>query len=398
MESVDLSWSRSFANGFPHKFFTQLRREAPVWWHEPTEHTPGGEGFWVVSRHDDVVNVFKDPETFSSELGGTQIFDGKGHGYQLNQTDDPKHRRLRELVNTGFLPRMIGRLEDQLRERTRIILDGIAPGEAFDFVPVVARELPLQAICIILGIPQEDREELGQIVDLAIGAGTGEVMAIEHLKRLGAYADTIVEQKRRAPQDDILSVIVHAQLEDGSPQLDNRELRAFFALLFPAGAETTRSSIAGGLVALLENPHELERLRNDPTLIKSAVEEIVRWTSPSVYKRRTTTRDAELGGQPIRQGQKVTIWEMSANRDEREFVDPFTFDISRHPNFHVGFGLGAHFCLGANLARLEIRVVFEELLARYDNFEIMGDLKWTNNNRLVGLTSLPVRVTAKAGT
>ena len=396
MESVDLSYGRSFANGFPHEFFSHLRREAPVWWQAPTEHTPGGEGFWVVSRYNDVVDVFKDAETFSSELGGTQIFDGRGAGYQLNQTDDPKHRRLRDLVNTGFLPRMIGRLEDQLRERTRHILDGISPGEPFDFVPTVARELPLQAICIILGIPQEDREELGQIVDLAIGAGTGEALALEHLKRLGAYADRIVEQKRHEPADDILSVIVHAQLEDGSPQLDNRELRAFFALLFPAGAETTRSSIAGGLAALIENPSQLQRLRADPTLMKSAVEEIVRWTSPSVYKRRTTTREVELRGQPIRQGQKVTIWEMSANRDEDEFADPFRFDIGRNPNFHIGFGLGSHFCLGANLARLEVRVVFEELLARYANFDIVGDLAWTNNNRLVGLTRLPLRVTSKA--
>ena len=396
MESVDLSYGRSFANGFPHEFFSHLRREAPVWWHAPTEYTPGGEGFWVVSRYNDVVDVFKDAETFSSELGGTQIFDGRGAGYQLNQTDDPKHRRLRDLVNTGFLPRMIGRLEAQLRERTRHILDGISPEEPFDFVPTVARELPLQAICIILGIPQEDREELGHIVDLAIGAGTGEALALEHIKRLGAYADRIVEQKRREPADDILSVIVHAQLEDGSPQLDNRELRAFFALLFPAGAETTRSSIAGGLVALIENPHELERLRSDPGLMKSAVEEIVRWTSPSVYKRRTTTRDIELRGQRIRQGQKVTIWEMSANRDEDEFVDPFRFDIGRSPNFHIGFGLGTHFCLGANLARLEIRVVFEELLARYADFEIVGDLEWTNNNRLVGLTRLPLRVPPRA--
>ena len=241
MESVDLSYGRSFASGFPHEFFRHLRREAPVWWHAPTEHTPGGEGFWVVSRYNDVVHVFKDAETFSSELGGTQIFDGRGAGYQLNQTDDPKHRRLRDLVNTGFLPRMIGRLEDQLRERTRHILDGISPGEPFDFVPTVARELPLQAICIILGIPQEDREELGQIVDLAIGAGTGEALALEHIKRLGAYADRIVDQKRREPADDILSVIVHAQLEDGSPHLDNRELRAFFALLFPAGGPRLRA-------------------------------------------------------------------------------------------------------------------------------------------------------------
>ena len=395
MEPVDLSYGRTFSQGFPHDFFRQLRQEAPVWWHEPTEHTPGGQGFWVVSRYDDVVTVFKDPETFSSELGGTQIYDGKGHGYQLNQSDDPKHRRLRELVNTGFLPRMIGRLEDELRQRIRQLLDNVPRGEPFDFVPAIARELPLQAICIVLGVPQEDREELAHIVDLAIGAGTGESLATEHMRRLGAYAETIVEQKRQKPEDDILSVIVHAQLEDGSPQLTNRELRAFFALLFPAGAETTRSSIAGGLVALIENPHELERLQNDPTLIKTAVEECVRWTSPSVYKRRTTTRDVELGGQRIGQGQKVTVWEMSANRDEAVFIDPFRFDVGRSPNYHVGFGLGAHFCLGANLARLELRVVFEELLARFEHFEVVGDVAWTNNNRLLGLTHLPLKMTPK---
>lgn len=391
MELVDLSNSRSFANGFPHDFFTWLRWHEPVWWHEPTQYTPKGGGFWVVSRYDDVVAVFKDPETYSSELGGTQIYDGKGMGYQLNQTDDPKHRRLRALVNKGFTPRMIGRMEDELRTRTRRILDDIPPADTFNFVPPVARELPLQAICSVLGVPQEDRAEIVEIVDLAIGAGDGTVMSPQYLKRLSAYADAVVERKRSNPADDILSVIVHAQLDDGSPQLNNQELRAFFNLLFPAGAETTRGSIAGGLLALIENPEELERLRNGPQLMKTAIEEIVRWTSPSVYKRRTTTRDTELRGQLIRQGQKVTIWEMSANRDEDTFENPFRFDVGRDPNYHVGFGLGTHFCLGANLARLEIRVMFEEILDRFERFELRGPLAWTNNNRLVSLTELPVR-------
>jgi cytochrome P450 len=392
MEPVDLSNSRSFANGFPHDFFSWLRRHEPVWWHEPTQYTPHSVGFWVVSRYDDVVAVFKDAETYSSELGGTQIYDGKGMGYQLNQTDDPKHRRLRALVNKGFTPRMIGRLEDELRRRTRRILDDITPGQTFNFVPPVARELPLQAICSVLGVPQEDRAEIVEIVDLAIGAGDGTVMSPQYLKRLSAYADEVVERKRSHPADDILSVIVHAQLDDGSPQLNNQELRGFFNLLFPAGAETTRGSIAGGLLALIENPDQLERLRNDPHLMKNAVEEMVRWTSPSVYKRRTTTRDTELGGKLIREGQKVTVWEMSANRDEAAFENPFRFDVGRDPNPHVGFGLGTHFCLGANLARLEIRVMFEEILDRFERFELMGPLAWTNNNRLLSLTELPVRL------
>jgi cytochrome P450 len=397
MELVDLSNARSFANGFPHDFFTWLRREEPVWWHEPTEYTPNGVGFWVVSRYDDVVAVFKDPETYSSELGGTQIFDGKGMGYQLNQTDDPKHRRLRALVNKGFTPRMIGRLEDELRKRTRRILDNVPASESFNFVPTVARELPLQTICSVLGVPQEDRTDIIEIVDLAVGAGDGTVMSPQYLKRLSAYADKLVEKKRAEPADDILSVIVHAQLDDGSPQLNNQELRAFFNLLFPAGAETTRGSIAGGLLALIENPEELQRLRTNPEVMKTAIEEIVRWTSPSVYKRRTATHDVELRGRAIAKGQKVTVWEMSANRDEDAFENPFRFDVARDPNYHVGFGLGTHFCLGANLARLEIRVMFEEILDRFERFELTGPLAWTNNNRLLGLKQLPVRAILREG-
>jgi cytochrome P450 len=393
---VDLSWGRSFVSGFPHDFFTWLRREHPVWWHEPTEHTPDGQGFWVVSGYDDAVAIMKDPVTFSSGAGGTAIGDSPGAGLSLNQTDDPQHRRLRSLVNKGFTPRTIGRLEDDLRARVRQILDAIPPDEPFDFVGAAAQELPLQAICTILGVPQEDRQKLAGIVNQAIEAETGEVLGGDYVRMLGAYGSELIRRKRDHPEDDILSIIVHAGGDDGTPPLTDRELKAFFNLLFPAGAETTRGAIGGGVLAFIEHPEQWQRLQQQPALVRTAVEEIVRWTSPSVYKRRTATRDVVLHGTPIAAGQKVTYWEMSANRDESVFTEPFTFDIGRDPNPHVGFGLGTHFCLGASLARLEIRLMLEELLARFERFEQAGTPSWPRNNRLVGMTSLPLVVHRRA--
>lgn len=386
---VDLSWGRSFVHGFPHDFFTWLRREHPVWWHGPTEHTPGGEGFWVISRHADAVAVMRDPVTYSSGQGGTAIDDSPG-GVLLNQTDDPQHLRLRQLVNRGFTPRSIVRLEDDLRQRARHILDQVTPGEPFDFVALVAQELPLQAICSILGVPLADRGLLADIVNGAIEAGTGEVLGAEHVKALAAYGGDLIVAKRRNPGDDILSSIVQARGPDLEP-LSDRELKAFFTLLFPAGAETTRSALAGTLLAFADHPDQEARLRSDPAgLMRSAVEEIVRWTSPSVYKRRTVTAATELAGQRFEPGHKVTYWEMSANRDETVFTDPFRFDVGRDPNPHVGFGHGAHFCLGASLARTEIRVMLSEMLARFGRFELTGEPVWVPNNRLVGVIRLPV--------
>ncbi|MBI3965840.1 MAG: cytochrome P450 [Chloroflexi bacterium] len=396
---VDLSQRRSFAAGFPHEYFTWLRRHAPVFWHEPTEHTPGGEGFWVVSRYDDVLTVFKNPATFSSEQGGTQLLDNRrvSNGITLNQADDPRHHRLRSLVSAGFTPRTIARLEDDLRRQARQILADVPIGESFDFVTGVARELPLQAICNILGVPQEDRTELADWVDQGVAAATPEVISRESVKRLGDYGDRLIAQKRREPADDILSLIVHARIDDATPQLNDRELRAFFNLLFLGGVETTRNTIAGGLLALIEHPDELARLRHEPALLRTGIEEMLRWTSPSVHKRRTATADVELGGQRIGRGQKVTIWEMSANRDERVFAEPFRFDVGRQPNPHVAFGYGPHFCLGASLARLELRIMFEELLTHFDRFELAGEPSWAPNNRLLGLMELPVRMTPWAG-
>jgi cytochrome P450 len=387
---VDLSWGGSFVDGFPHEFFGWLRRGHPVWWHEATEHTPGGEGFWVVSRHADAVTIMRDPVTFSSGWGGTAINDSNGAGLTVNQTDDPQHWRLRSLVNRGFTPRTIGRLEDDLRDRARRIVATLPADEPFEFVSHVAQELPLQAICNILGVPQEDRKMLAGIVNAGIESQTGEILGLAELRVLSAYGAELISEKRMHPADDILSIIVHAGGDDGTEPLTDRELKAFFNLLFPAGAETTRGAVAGGLLAFIEHPDELARLQADPGLMRTAVEELVRWVTPSAYKRRTVTRDVEFGGQQFYRGQKVTYWEMSANRDETVFADPFEFDIGRDPNAHVGFGMGIHFCLGATLARLEIRVMFEELLARFGSFELDGSPAWPSNNGLIGMTYLPV--------
>ncbi len=387
---VDLSSGRSFVDGFPHDYFSWLRREHPVWWHQPTANTPDGVGFWVVSRHAEAVAVMRDPVTFSSGAGGTAIVDTPAANATLNQSDDPQHHRLRSLVNRGFTPTTIGRLEGDLRKRAETIVNAVPPGEPFDFVAVVAQELPLQAICSVLGVSQSDREGLAQIVNAGLHAETGEVLGSEHVRELGAYAQALITEKRRHPRDDIFTIVVHAGQDGGATPLTDKELRAFFTLLFPAGAETTRGAIAGGVLALIEHPDQAARLRSDPGLVKTAVEEIVRWTSPSAYKRRTATRDVELAGTPIRPGDKVTYWEMSANRDETVFEEPFRFDVGRQPNPHVGFGLGSHFCLGASLARLELRLMLETLLAHFDCFELAGTPTWPPNNRLIGMTHLPL--------
>lgn len=393
---ADLSTGESFRDGFPHDTFTWLRANDPIHWHPPTDRTPDGEGFWVVSRHADVMTVFRDAFTFSSdtgggrrERGGTGLKDEASAGSMLNMTDDPQHWRLRSLVNRGFTPRAIASLEAELRRRTIALLDGVDT-DGFDAVVGFARELPAQAICIVLGIPDDDRGQLVDWLDAGIVADSPSIVSPEATALIRGYAHELIAAKRKHPDDGIMSSIVHAHLDDGTA-LSDRELVAFFALLFPAGAETTRNAISGAIKAFADDQAEWQRLRDDATLLPTAVEEIVRWTTPSVYKRRTARRDTNLAGVAIAAGDKVTVWEMSANRDELMFDDPFRFDIGRAPNPHVGFGFGPHFCLGASLARLELRVALDELRTRYAGFELTGRPRWTPNNRLFGLAHLPVR-------
>ncbi|MGY8845304.1 MAG: cytochrome P450 [Gammaproteobacteria bacterium] len=398
---VDLSDDLSFSNGFPHDFFSWIRINEPVYWHEPTSVTPDGEGFWVVSRYEQVNEIIRNPVLFSSDKGGdrtgggTAIKDEKTAGKLLNQTDGSQHKRLRALVQKGFTVTAIKKLEEDLRVKAKHLFSGLKCGERVDFARVLAPELPSHAICTVLGVPKKDRLDLCTWIDQGIEAESTSVIAVEYLKKVREYAKSLIAQKKENPEEDIFSKIIHAKFEEDGSSLSDYELGSFFALLFPAGAETTTRSISGGMLALLENPNQMEQLRKKPELMKTAIEEIVRWTTPSVYKRRTATADTELGGKKILMGQKVTLWEMSANRDEAMFSHPFQFDVTRDPNKHLGFGVGVHFCLGASLARLELKVFFEEFLKSNLCVELDQPVTWVPNNRLVGIKNMFVRVTER---
>jgi cytochrome P450 len=410
LEDVNLADLDRFATGFPHEIFRFLRREAPVWHHPPTPRAPGGEGFWVISRHAETLAVLRDPEAFSSETGGGRS--GGGTTLDdlpvaalglLNMMDPPRHTRIRLLVNKGLKPRTIGALEPALRARARAILEGVAARGECDFLREVAAELPLQAIAGLLGVPQQDRHQLFEwttaIVDYRDRDLGGTSLSLEAATTgLRRYGEALVARRREAPGDDMLSIVVHAEIEgeDGRRGgLTDAEVLSFFHLLLIAGSETTRNAIAHGLLALLQHPDELHALREEPALVPGAVEEILRWTSPTSYNRRTATRDVELAGQKIRAGEKLTHWYPSANRDEDVFADPFRFDVRRDPNPHLAFGSGQHHCLGASLARAEIRILFEELLGRFGRIELAGEVEWARSNKHNGVRRLPVRLAAR---
>ncbi len=401
---MDLTDLDLFASGFPHDVFTALRHERPVFWHPPTPHAPGDEGFWVITRHADVLRVLHDHEAFSSETGpgrvggGTTLDDlppGLVTGVMLNMSDPPTHTRIRALVNRAFTPRAVDRLGPWLQERTAAILDAVADRGSCDFLVDVAAELPLQTIATMMGVPQSDRHQLfawtSTILDYRDRDLTGmsDELAVAGIG-LRSYGDDMIAARRAEPTDDLFSQVVHAEADDGTGALSDAELQAFFSLLFTAGSETTRNSIAGGLLALIEHPDQQARLRADPSLMPTAVEEILRWTSATAYNRRTATRDVELAGHHIPAGDKTTHWYPSANRDEAAFADPFRFDVGRDPNPHVAFGHGLHHCLGAPLARREIAVVIGAVLERFDDLALHGPVEWGRSNKHTSLRHLPV--------
>jgi cytochrome P450 len=399
VSEIDFTDLDNFADGFPHSLFEVHRREAPVYWHAATENTPDGEGFWSVATYAETLAVLKDPVTYSSLSGGSRPYGGTLlqdlaiAGQVLNMMDDPGHSEIRRLVSSGLTPRMITRVEDDLRSRARRLLDSIVAGEAFDFVVEVAAELPMQMICILLGIPESERHWLFEAIEPSFDFGGSRKASItrpsieEAGSRMYNYGQDLIASKRAAPTDDMLSVVANADVS-------NAEVYLFFNLLFSAGAETTRNSVAGGLLALAEHPDQLGALRSDLGLLPTAIEEMVRWTSPSPSKRRTTTKPVSLGGHKISPGDKVLVWEGSANRDAAVFDAADSFDIERKPNPHLGFGQGAHYCLGANLARLELRVLFEELLGRFSSVQVDKPVEWTRSNRHTGIRHLVVELRA----
>jgi cholest-4-en-3-one 26-monooxygenase len=405
---VDLLDPKTFEAEVPHAFYARLRAQPGLHWNPgrpgrelmPGRVEPEQRGFWVVTRYEDVVAVSRDHALFSSERGSCANADMPAEELalfqqQLIHMDPPRHTKLRKLVNRGFTPRMIARLEPRVRDHARAIVDKVARKGECDFVTEISAELPLLVIAELLGVPIADRWKLFHWSNRLIGAEDPEygspVDAQLAVMELFQYGTWLADQRRAEAQDDIVSTLVHADV-DGE-KLGGLEFNMFFFLLVIAGNETTRNAMSGGVQALCEFPKERARLLADRALLDTAVDEMVRWVSPVMQFRRTAQRDTELAGQAIREGDKVVMYYGAANRDERAFADAGRFDVARDPNPHLGFGFGVHFCLGASLARMEMRTMFEELLRRLPDLELAAPPARLRSNFINGIKSLPVRFT-----
>jgi cholest-4-en-3-one 26-monooxygenase len=399
---IDLTDLDAFQRGEHHEMFRRLRAEEPVAWHD----LPDGKGFWNLVTHPDVLRVNRDSTLFSSEREGVVGFYNPDElppqaadqrGVMLLFTDPPKHTRYRKLVNKGFTPRMIGVLEKYLEHRTTRIIDEMIEVGSCDFVTDFAAELPLQAIAEIMGVPQEDRKLLFEWSNRMIGIDDPEYGGTEDnmtaMTELYMYVNQLAAARRTDPRDDIVTKLINAEI-DGD-KLTGDEFDFFMLLLTVAGNETTRNTTSWGMHALMQNPDQYKLLHENPELLDSAVEEILRWASPVLHFRRTATADTEINGQAIAKDDKVVMWYISANRDENVFADPYTFDITRSPNDQVAFGGGGtHFCLGANLARAELRVLFRELIERVPDMEMTADPDILRSNFIGGVKHMPVKFSA----
>ena len=400
LSDIDLLDRDRFTQGVPHEWFTYLRHEAPVYFHPE----PGGPGFWVITKHADVITVGRDGATYSSDQkrGGVVQLEGRPEDYQFEQggnlmltMDAPEHTRYRKLVNRGFTPRQMRMIEPHIRELTNKILDDVIEAGECDFVVDVAAEVPLQVIAEMIGVPQADRHKLFEWSNRMIGSEDPEytVSAEEVMNaqvEMFMYANSLAAERRANPRDDIVTALLEAEVDGDT--LTEMDFNLFFLLLAVAGNETTRNSISHGVRAFCDYPDQYQLLVDDPSRAQLAAEEVVRWASPVMYFRRNVTKDTELRGQAIKAGDKVSIWYISANRDEDIFDDPFTFDITRDPNEHVGFGGGGpHHCLGSNLARMEIYVLLEEMARRMPKLELIGDAQPLRSNFIAGIKHMPVK-------
>jgi len=400
LSEIDLSSHDAFVERVPHEWFRTLRREDPV--HFNPE--PDGPGFYAVTRYWDIREVIRNFPVYSSEVGGTSLEDLEPDQIEARKsmidTDPPRHTELRKLVARRFTSRAVKVWEDAVHTVCERVLDEALPKGEFDFVREVSSEIPMQVFAEILGVPQEDRRLIVDMGDRILGNQDPEfAQPVEPEHRLLPFSSPVslemfefgrklADARRKYPRDDIVSLLVKADLTQ-------REFDVYFVLLATAGNETTRHTITHGLLALMEHPDQLERLRKDPSLYALAAEEMLRWATAVHYFRRTTTQETELAGTRIPAGAKVATWLVSGNRDEEVFEDPDTFDVGRQPNKHMAFGPGGiHHCLGAHLARMEVRVAFEEMLGRVEGFELAGKPERLRSNFFNGIKRMPVRVIA----
>jgi cytochrome P450 len=405
---IDLANPDSYVERVPFEWFAWLRRNQPVSWQpEP----PPNHGFWAVTRHRDVAAVVNDPATFSSARGVTleeMLPDELEARRSMMETDPPRHSRMRRIVSPLFSRRSIGEYEAFCRELARGVVERALPREEFDFVEEVSRQLPIRVLARVLGVPDDEVDRLIDWGDQMIGnmdpeftqavVGRDDTSAYRLLPfrspaaaELTAYGHALAGLRRDDPRNDLVSKLVHAEV-DGQ-RLTRPEFDNFFSLLVVAGNETTRHTISHGMLALIREPEQLRRLAAAPELIPFAVEEMLRYGSVTMQFRRTATRDTELAGRRIRAGDKVVAWFIAADYDEEVFASPDRFDPARDPNPHFAFGSrGPHFCLGAPLARMEIKVLLEELLPRLAGVEQTGPAARLRSNFINGVKHLPVRV------
>jgi cytochrome P450 len=412
LEDIHLGNEGLFASGRSHEAFKLLRHEAPI------SYSPGNERIvarWHLVKYEDVLHVSRHPEIFSSERGIVQFeavnpeeaaAAASGNGKMLITMDPPRHVKLRRLVNKGFTPRAVKAMEPYIREITGRLLERAAENEECDFVLDLASQLPLAVICGMMGVPDEDWPLMFRLTNKVLGSGDPEYQDVVPEDQRGTaeaarttgnigtfqmftFFSKMLEERKAGRRDDLISLLVDSEI-DGEA-LTDEDILWFCFLLILAGNETTRNAISGGLLSFFEYPGEKRRLMNDFSLMPSAVEEILRWTSPVTHMARSVLEDTAIRDARIKKGERVVMWYPSVNRDEDVFPDADRFDITRSPNEHLAFGIGEHFCLGAGFARLELKVMFEELLRRYPDVQLAGPPERLRSTFIGGIKHLPVR-------
>jgi cytochrome P450 len=391
-DALDLVDPDLYAHGDPHPLWNWLRAHDPAHWHRPG-HLPG---FWAITRHEDVRAVYRDHETFSSSRGillrPASHGADPGGGRTLALTDQPRHHQMRSLVSDWFTTRSVRALEESMRGTVRAVVRRAAEQEECDFVTDVAARLPLYVICRLMGVPEEEQELLFLLTSRAFGAADAGDRSTAHQEIMQYFID-LMEQRMRAPGDDLVSALVTGEV--GGELLSEEDILLNCDNLLVGGTENVRLATAGGMHAFLRQPDQWQALGRRPELMPTAVEEVLRWTSSATHIMRTATAPVMLHGKHIEAGDRVVLWLPSANRDERVFEDPFRFDVARRPNRHLALGDGRHFCIGSMLARVEMSVLFSELLAGTER--IVQTAPETRLSSIVvnGLAALPVRILPK---
>ncbi|HVA43849.1 MAG TPA: cytochrome P450 [Acidimicrobiales bacterium] len=404
LDEIDFWDLEMFTEGDPHQAWSILRDQAPVYWHE----REGGEPFWAVTRYEDGRAVQGDPIVFSSENPGIRLRSADminayagGMGRSMIGTDPPAHQPRRRVISHNFTPRSVADWEAEVRRIAQQCLASAAELGEFDFVTEVAHKVPAAVALLLIGVPESDWAYMTELEHMQITSDDSEFQkgrsraetARQAQIEIHTYFSQLVRERMKKPGDDLLSQLL-AGTADGEP-IPFEDVVAEAGLLLAGGLDTTRAAAsAGGMLPLLEHPGQMRRLREDPSLLGPAVEEFVRWASPIVHDARTVTRDVEFRGHRFETGQRVAVWMPSCNRDASQFHDPFAFDSARSPNRHLGFAHGEHFCLGAHLARLTLRVEFDELLRTFTDIELVGQPERVRSNFVGGLKRLPVRAKA----